>query len=50
MAIKINNRFPEDSPVLVRYPLPGADQHDRDAWAWLPGSILSQCRSMSGMS
>jgi hypothetical protein len=23
--------------------LPHADPHDRDTWAWLPGSILSQC-------
>jgi hypothetical protein len=47
MEIKINDQsepqFPDDSPVLVWYPPPGADQHDRDTWAWLPGSILDQC-------
>jgi hypothetical protein len=36
-------QFSNDSAVLVWYPLPGADYHDRDAWTWLPGSILSQC-------
>ncbi|GAA1024675.1 hypothetical protein Aple_103640 [Acrocarpospora pleiomorpha] len=37
------DQFPDDAPVLVRYPLPGADPMDRSTWAWLPGSILSQC-------
>jgi hypothetical protein len=36
-------QFADDSPVLVWYPPSGADHHDRDAWAWLPGSILRQC-------
>jgi hypothetical protein len=46
MTHKINEndgRFPEDSPVLIWYPLLGADDSDRDTWAWLPGSILEQC-------
>ncbi|MGI8330383.1 hypothetical protein ACRYCC_10485 [Actinomadura scrupuli] len=47
MAINSDNlselQFPDDSPVLVWYPLPGADQHDRDVWAWLLGSILTRC-------
>jgi hypothetical protein len=36
-------QFPEDSPVLVWYPPLDADQKDRSAWAWLPGTILSRC-------
>lgn len=35
--------FPDEGPVLVWYPWPGVDAHDREAWAWLPGSILKQC-------
>lgn len=38
-----DGRFPDESPVLVRYPPPGADASDRGAWAWLPGSILGRC-------
>jgi hypothetical protein len=37
------NPFPDDSPVLVWFPLPDANSHDRSSWSWLPGSILSQC-------
>jgi hypothetical protein len=42
MADKINE-FPDDSTVLVWFPPPGADDNDRSTWAWLPGTILSQC-------
>ncbi|MBO3746148.1 hypothetical protein J5X84_08750 [Streptosporangiaceae bacterium NEAU-GS5] len=37
------NPFPDDSPVLVWYPLPDHDPLDRHTWSWLPGSILDQC-------
>jgi hypothetical protein len=39
-----DGRFPDDSPVWVWYP-PQAETNcpPRDKWAWLPGSILSQC-------
>jgi hypothetical protein len=38
-----DGRFPDDSPVLVRYPRDKREeQGDRSAWPWLPGSILSQ--------
>ena len=47
MTCEINDerapRFTEGATVLVRYPLPGADDHDRSTWAWLPGTIVSQC-------
>ena len=39
-----DGRFPDDSPVQVRYPRIGQDeQGDRSGWPWLPGSIVSQC-------
>jgi len=39
-----DGRFPDDSPVLVRYPRDRKEeQDDRSAWPWLPGSILEQC-------
>ena len=39
-----DSRFPDDSPVLVRYPRDKREeQGDRSAWPWLPGSILGQC-------
>jgi hypothetical protein len=37
-----DGRFPDDSPVLIRYPLT-ADQTDRAVWPWLPGHVLGQC-------
>lgn len=43
MTIENDGRFPDDSPVLVWYPPPGADNRDRSTWVWLPGSILGQC-------
>lgn len=43
-ASKIDNDpFPEDSAVLVWYPPLNADERNRETWAWLPGSIVSQC-------
>jgi hypothetical protein len=41
-----DGRFPDDSPVWVWYPPSGSAQAEmpqRDHWAWLPGSIISQC-------
>ena len=39
-----DGRFPDNSPVLVRYPRDKQEeQGDRRGWPWLPGSILSQC-------
>lgn len=38
-----DDQFPDDSPVLVRYPLPSGRQDDRTEWPWLPGTILGQC-------
>ena len=39
-----DGRFPDDSPVLVRYPRNRqAELGDRAEWPWLPGSILGQC-------
>ncbi|GAA4514040.1 hypothetical protein GCM10023191_082030 [Actinoallomurus oryzae] len=36
-------RFPEGCTVLAWYPPLGAEERDRSAWAWLPGSIVSRC-------
>jgi hypothetical protein len=39
-----DGRFPDDSPVRVRYPRNRhEEQGNRLAWPWLPGSILGQC-------
>jgi hypothetical protein len=39
-----DGRFPDNSPVLVRYPRnKREEQGDRLAWPWLLGSILCQC-------
>jgi hypothetical protein len=39
-----DGRFPDDSPVEIRYPRSKDEEHgDRSAWPWLPGSILEQC-------
>ncbi|MGO9778883.1 MAG: hypothetical protein ACLPKE_35455 [Streptosporangiaceae bacterium] len=39
-----DGRFPDDSPVEVRYSHISQDeQGDRSGWPWLPGSIVSQC-------
>jgi hypothetical protein len=38
------DRFPDETPVLVRYPLtPDQGKGDRSAWPWLPGTVLGQC-------
>ena len=37
-------RFPEDSPVQVKFPLTAEQEHgDRAAWPWLPGWVVAQC-------
>jgi hypothetical protein len=39
-----DSRFPDESPVLVRYPLDGPRSvSDRAEWPWLPGTIEQQC-------
>ena len=39
-----DGRFPDESPVLVRYPLDGPRSvSDRAEWPWLPGTIEQQC-------
>jgi hypothetical protein len=39
-----DGRFPDDSPVEVRYPRSEQEKDgDRSAWPWLPGSIVEQC-------
>jgi hypothetical protein len=38
-----DGRFPDGSAVRVRYPAPGADEHDRETWPLLPGTVLGQC-------
>ena len=40
-----DGRFPDDSPVEVRYPRSKQEERygDRSAWPWLPASILEQC-------
>ena len=38
-----DGRFPDGSPVEVRYPRSKEEeQGDRSRWAWLPGSIIEQ--------
>jgi len=36
------NPYPDETPVLVWYPPREADVHDRNAWSWLPGTIVSR--------
>ncbi|MET8863614.1 hypothetical protein ABZW11_11710 [Nonomuraea sp. NPDC004580] len=38
-----DGRFPEDTLVLVRYPLREDRNDARDSWPWLPGTVLAQC-------
>jgi hypothetical protein len=39
-----DGRFPDKSPILVRYPLDGPKSvTDRERWPWLPGTIEQQC-------
>jgi len=36
--------YPEDTPVLVRYPLtPEQEKGPREAWSWLPGTVEQVC-------
>jgi hypothetical protein len=40
-----DGQFPDESPVLIRYPLDGPRSvSDRAEWPWLPGTIEQQCR------
>ena len=41
--IENDGKFPDGSAVRVRYPAPGADEHDRETWPLLPGSVFDQC-------
>ena len=42
-AFKNDGRFPEDSTVLTPFPLtPEQTAAGRDAWEWVPGTILAQ--------
>jgi len=39
-----DGRFPDQSPVVVRYPRSEQEeQGDRERWPWLPGTIVEQC-------
>jgi hypothetical protein len=39
-----DGRFPDQSPVEVRYPRAKQEEHgDRERWPWLPGTIVEQC-------
>ncbi len=39
-----DGRFPDESPVEVRYPRSKQEEHgDRERWPWLPGTIVEQC-------
>jgi hypothetical protein len=39
-----DDRFPDDSPVEVRYPRSKQEERgDREQWPWLPGTIVEQC-------
>lgn len=36
--------FPDETPVLVKFPRDKQEeQGDREAWPWLPGTVLEQC-------
>jgi hypothetical protein len=45
-----DGRFPDDTPVLVWFPSPDADQHDRSTWSWIPGHVLGQCHTYPASS
>ena len=39
-----DGKFPDESPVEVRYPRSKREeQDDREQWLWLPGTIVKQC-------
>jgi len=35
--------YHEDTPVMVRFPLPGHQDNDRGSWPWLPGTVIAVC-------
>ena len=38
-----DGRYPDESPVEVRYPRSKQEQQgDRGRWPWLPGTIIEQ--------
>lgn len=38
-----DGRFPDETPVEIRYPRSKQEeQGDREAWPWLPGTVLEQ--------
>jgi hypothetical protein len=38
------NPFPDEAPVLVKYPQTKAEERaGRESWPWLPGTIMSRC-------
>jgi hypothetical protein len=39
-----DGKFPDDSPVEVRYPRSKREEQDaREQWPWLSGTIVEQC-------
>ncbi len=38
-----DGRYPDDSGVQVRFPLPASPQEGREQWPWLPGTVEQQC-------
>ena len=44
-------RFPDESPVEVRYPAASRqeEQSDREQWPWLPGTIVNSAARTNGM-
>ena len=36
-------KYPEGTPVQVRYPLTAEQKDDREAWPWLPGTVEEEC-------
>ena len=39
-----DGRFPDDSEVLVRFPLdPAPEGRPRDTWPWVSGYVAGQC-------
>lgn len=39
-----DGKFPDESPVEVRYPRSKQEEHvHREQWPWLPGTIAEQC-------
>lgn len=37
-----DGQFPDDTKVLVKYPLPSSALSDREHWPWLRGFIVGQ--------